>query len=64
MHGEEIGRIRKLLNKAQLMAHNIAGTRDYFRIEDANGHRFWLYRDGLYGRETLSPRWFMHGVFP
>jgi protein ImuB len=45
-------------------AHNIAGTRDYFRIEDANGHRFWLYRDGLYGRETLSPRWFMHGVFP
>ena len=41
-----------------------AQTRDYFRIEDANGHRFWLYRDGLYGRETSAPRWFMHGVFP
>jgi len=38
-------------------------TRDYFRVEDKKGHRFWLYRAGLYGRETDSPRWFMHGVF-
>jgi protein ImuB len=45
-------------------------TRDYFRVEDETGLRFWLYRDGLYGRETatddgepLLPRWFMHGVF-
>jgi protein ImuB len=38
-------------------------TRDYFRIEDDAGHRFWLFRDGLYGRETLAPRWYMHGVF-
>jgi len=45
-------------------------TRDYFRVEDATGLRFWLYRDGLYGRETAAPdgaaalpRWFMHGVF-
>ena len=27
-------------------------TRDYYVVEDAAGHRFWLYRDGLYGRET------------
>ena len=27
-------------------------TRDYFRVEDAAGHRFWLFREGLYGRET------------
>jgi len=39
-------------------------TRDYFRLEDRNGYRFWIYRDGLYGRETGRPRWFMHGVFP
>jgi protein ImuB len=39
-------------------------TRDYFRVEDRNGCRFWIYRDGLYGRETGRPRWFMHGVFP
>jgi protein ImuB len=38
-------------------------TRDYFRVEDSNGHRFWLYREGLYGREVNTPRWFMHGVF-
>ena len=38
-------------------------TRDYFRIEDNNGYRFWLYRDGLYERETQQPKWFMHGVF-
>ena len=26
-------------------------TRDYFRVEDEAGLRFWLYRDGLYDRE-------------
>jgi protein ImuB len=38
-------------------------TRDYFRVEDEAGLRFWLYRDGLYARETLRPRWFVHGLF-
>jgi protein ImuB len=38
-------------------------TRDYFRVEDGEGRRFWLYRCGLYGRETAAPRWFVHGVF-
>jgi protein ImuB len=38
-------------------------TRDYFRVEDSAGHRFWLYREGLYGREVTAPRWYMHGVF-
>ena len=38
-------------------------TRDYFRIEDSAGHRFWLFRQGLYGRETIAPRWYLHGVF-
>jgi protein ImuB len=38
-------------------------TRDYFRVEDESGHRFWLFREGLYGYETAAPRWFMHGVF-
>lgn len=40
-----------------------ASPRDYFRIEDQTGRRFWLYREGLYGRSVLPPRWFMHGVF-
>ncbi|HET7848757.1 MAG TPA: DNA polymerase Y family protein [Pseudolabrys sp.] len=37
-------------------------ARDYFRVEDTNGLRFWLYRAGLY-RDTTEPRWFMHGLF-
>jgi protein ImuB len=37
-------------------------TRDYFRVEDKEGKRFWLYRDGLYAREIETPRWFLHGV--
>jgi protein ImuB len=40
-----------------------APTRDYFRAEDTVGRRFWLYREGLWGRETTRAKWFMHGVF-
>ena len=40
-----------------------APTRDYFRAEDHEGRRFWLYREGLWGRETAQAKWFMHGVF-
>lgn len=38
-------------------------TRDYYRVEDGEGRRFWLYRDGLYYRGSEPPRWFLHGVF-
>ena len=38
-------------------------TRDYYLVEDAAGHRFWLFREGLYGRETAAARWFVHGLF-
>jgi protein ImuB len=38
-------------------------TRDYYRVEDINGRRFWLYRDGLYGRDDELPRWYVHGMF-
>jgi protein ImuB len=44
--------------------HRMPGpTRDYYVVEDADGHRFWLYREGLYGRETTNARWFVHGLF-
>jgi protein ImuB len=39
-----------------------AEIRDYYRVEDAEGRRFWLYRAGLY-QTTPAPRWFMHGMF-
>lgn len=38
-------------------------TRDYYLVEDENGRRFWLYREGLFERESASPDWFMHGLF-
>jgi len=37
-------------------------TRDYYRVEDKDGRRYWLFREGLYG-ETETPRWFVHGLF-
>ena len=45
-------------------------TRDYFRIEDEAGLRFWIFRDGLYESEPADEqgepapvRWFVHGLF-
>ena len=45
-------------------------TRDYFRVEDEVGLRFWIYRDGLYGSELVNEEgkpapsnWFLHGLF-
>lgn len=37
--------------------------RDYYRIEDSQGRRCWIYRQGLYERGDCAPRWFMHGFF-
>ncbi len=38
-------------------------TRDYYRVEDARGHRFWIFREGFYEDTTQRPRWFLHGLF-
>ena len=38
-------------------------TRDYYRVEDSAGRRFWLFRLGLWERAASAPRWFLHGVF-
>lgn len=37
-------------------------TRDYYRVEDARGRRFWLFRHGLY-EEKPDPKWYLHGLF-
>ncbi|WP_279483925.1 DNA polymerase Y family protein [Aureimonas sp. SK2] len=41
-----------------------AEVRDYFRVEDDAGERYWLYRagDGEHP-ETGSHKWFLHGIF-
>ena len=42
----------------------MATVRDYFRVEDDAGERYWLFRagDGEHA-ETGSQRWFLHGIF-
>jgi len=36
--------------------------RDYYRVEDTTGRRYWLYRSGHYGTGQ-SFQWFVHGFF-
>ena len=41
-------------------------ARDYFRVEDKSGLRFWLFRAGLYrdlAQGAAAPTWFLHGTF-
>jgi protein ImuB len=41
-----------------------ARPRDYYRIEDDDGRRYWVFRAGLYEYSgTDLPAWFLHGVF-
>jgi protein ImuB len=37
-------------------------TRDYWRVEDTTGRRFWIYRHGLPHGEH-APQWYLHGLF-
>ena len=37
-------------------------TRDYYRVEDRRGRRFWIFRHGLHD-ERDHPRWYLHGLF-
>ncbi len=41
-------------------------TRDYYRVEDDHGGRYWVFREGLYDGRDLDPppSWWMHGLFP
>ena len=41
-----------------------ARLRDYYRVEDSQGRRYWIYREGMIGdgRGGL-PEWYMHGLF-
>lgn len=40
-------------------------TRDYYRVEDEEGRRYWVFREGLYGDDRgEAPDWFVQGLFP
>ena len=50
-------------------------VRDYYRLEDEEGRRYWVFRSGRYGETEARiedgrrievgspPRWFLHGLF-
>jgi protein ImuB len=41
-----------------------ARPRDYYRIEDEDGHRYWVFREGLYQESEQGVHsWYLHGVF-
>ncbi len=42
----------------------IPAVRDYFRVEDEAGQRFWIFRsgDGEH-RDSGNYRWYLHGLF-
>jgi protein ImuB len=41
-----------------------ARLRDYYRVEDASGRRFWIYREGVAGDgRGGAPCWYLHGLF-
>ena len=41
-----------------------ARLRDYYRVEDRQGRRYWIYREGLAGDgRGGAPEWFIHGLF-
>ncbi|WP_397403007.1 DUF6504 family protein [Phenylobacterium sp.] len=42
---------------------SVSHVRDYYRVEDAEGARFWLFRAGLYGGSDAPPKWWLHGLF-
>ena len=39
-------------------------ARDYYRVEDSKGGRYWLFRDGLYDDDRgAAPEWYVQGLF-
>ncbi len=45
--------------------HEGPGTRlrDYYRIEDTHGHRYWIFREGIvHDGRGGPPSWFVHGI--
>ena len=48
--------------KREIETVSTGHVRDYYRVEDADGGRFWLFRAGLY--EPGAPaKWWLHGLF-
>ncbi|MDO7841594.1 DUF6504 family protein [Sphingomonas immobilis] len=54
----------RILGEWWLRTSEAQSVRDYFRVEDEAGRRFWLFRRGDGERpETGDLAWFIHGAF-
>lgn len=41
-----------------------ARLRDYYRVEDETGRRYWIFREGVFGDgRGGAPAWYLHGLF-
>jgi protein ImuB len=41
-----------------------ARLRDYYKVEDRQGRRYWIYREGIHGDgRGGDPTWYLHGLF-
>ena len=41
-----------------------ARLRDYYRVEDNDGRRYWIFREGVIGDgRGGAPEWYLHGLF-
>ncbi|MDV3252334.1 DNA polymerase Y family protein [Devosia sp. BK] len=40
-----------------------ADMRDYYLVEDEDGHRYWVFRLGFYDNH-IGANWYLHGFFP
>ncbi len=48
--------------KREIAEVSVGHVRDYYRVEDQDGARFWVFRAGLY--EPGQPaKWWLHGLF-
>jgi protein ImuB len=62
-HAEGPERIGEEWWKRGIAEVSIFKARDYYRVEDQDAVRFWLFRAGLYGDPNGAPKWWLHGLF-
>tara|TARA_R110000787_G_scaffold179301_5_gene291160 strand:+ start:75096 stop:76622 length:1527 start_codon:yes stop_codon:yes gene_type:complete len=52
------------LPSAGAKARSLPRARDYYRVEDSRGARYWLFREGLYDDDRgAAPEWYVQGLF-
>lgn len=61
-HAEGPERIGEEWWRGDITKVSVGHVRDYYRVEDQDGARFWVFREGLY-EAGVPARWWLHGVF-